>query len=59
MDVQPVGARALLFTVPKLCEGVAAEIALQEHPFPRYLPSGTRYVAYIKVDALLLPSELP
>lgn len=57
--MQPVGARALLCTVPKLQEGVAAEIALQEHPFPPYLPSGAHYVAYIKVDALLLPSELP
>lgn len=47
------------FAVPKLREGVAAEITLQEHPFPPYLPSRTHYVAYIKVDALPLPSLLP
>jgi len=39
--------------VPKRREGVAAEVTLQEHPFPPYLPSGARYVADIKADDLL------
>lgn len=52
-------ALALCFAVPGLRERVAAEITLQENPFPPYLPSGTRLVAYIKVDDLLLPSLLP
>lgn len=59
VDVQPAKAHASVFAMPKFHEGVAAEITLQEHPFPPYLPSRTRYVAYIKVDALLLPSLLP
>lgn len=59
VDVQPAEAHASVFAVPKLCEGVATEITLQEHPFPPYLPSRMRYVAYIKVDDLLLPSLLP
>lgn len=53
--MQLAGAHASVFTVPKLHEGVAAEITLQEHPFPPYLPSRMHYVAYIKVDDLLLP----
>lgn len=52
-------ALASHFAVPRLREAVAAEITLQENPFPPYLPSGMRLVAYIKVDDLLLPSLLP
>lgn len=59
LDMQPAEAHASVFAVPKLREEVAAEITSQEHPFPPYLPSRTRYVAYIKVDDLLLPSLLP
>lgn len=58
-DVEPAEAHASVFAMPTLREGVTAEITLQEHPFPPYLPSRTRYVAYIKVDDLLLPSSLP
>lgn len=59
MAVQPWQSAHFAFAVPRLREGVAAEITLQENPFPPYLPSGTHLVAYIKVDDLLLPSLLP
>lgn len=54
-DMQPAEAHASVFIVPELHEGAAAEVTLQEHPFPPYLPSRMHYVAYIKEDDLLLP----